>query len=129
MNRQRPDDPGLFSEGEGLDVFIRTALRQALESEKRIEVALPPVGDCRVLADHFHWHKDLVDSFIADRLAAQAQILAPQDELVKHRLVQICKGQVLEVGEKVVFDIAVVPWDQRFKNQPVSSVKMSATRG
>jgi len=53
VDRQRSDDPGLFGEVEGLNVFVGIALRQALEPEKWIEVALPPVGDCRVLADHF----------------------------------------------------------------------------
>jgi hypothetical protein len=40
--------------------------------------------------------------------------------------------KILQTIKKVFnlsFEIILLKWDQRFKNQPVSSVKMSATRG
>ena len=82
MQRHGLDDAGLFIKGEGLNVFVRIAFRQALEPEKWIEVALPPIGDCCILADYFYRHKDFVDGFIADRLTAQAQIFGSEDKLV-----------------------------------------------
>ena len=89
VQRQRLDDSGLFCEGEGLYVFIRIALRQALESEKWVEVALPSVGDCCVLADHFQGHKNLVDGFVADWLATQAPIFGPKHKTIERCLVQV----------------------------------------